>query len=609
LPILPGDNVLQGVRELLLAYLTKRDLVRVRLQADTPEEIRRIEGVLASARVFLAVTFLLAIWLRPTEASSYTPWAYGLMVAYVVYSISVLAWVRFRGDLRLTLRLVIHGVDMLLPPLVSLSTAESSSPFFIFNAFVLLEAAYRWGLPQTLATAGAEVLFYFSEAFFLIFPPEVAGLSLVGRLELNRFVIRALYLVIMGYLMGQLGGQEKLQRAEVSEISRLVGKVQTEVGLRGALRVVLEELSRLFGSNRALLILRETATGRGFLWEGARENPSQELAVSPTELDTARLSEYLFDPPGQVWYARRRGNFVDLRARDSAGKAMQNAAWSPPDGFLKSHEFRSVLGAAVDVRSEWSGSLLLLDPELGSGRETALRLLPMLSQQISPSIYNTFLVRRMRSRIGAVERARVARELHDGVIQSLIGMEMYVDVLRRKPEASSGQIETELGLIQTLLRLEIVNIRELMHQMKPPEFGPKELLDFLASTVDKFRQETGIAATFVCSLQEVPFASRVRTEVARIVQEALINVRKHSGARNVVVSLEPGDSFWKLAIDDDGCGFDFSGRLSHAELDVARKGPIIIRERGRSIEGELTVESRPGRGSRLEIDIPLKPYG
>jgi len=597
-----------------LAYLTKRDLVRIRLQAETPEEIRRIEGVLASARVFLAVTFLVALRFDPRETSSYAPWAYGLMVAYVVYSVSVLAWVRFRRELRPTFRLAIHGVDMLLPPLASLSTAESSSPFFIFNAFVLLEAAYRWGLPQTLATAGAEVLLYFSEAFFMIFRPEVAGLSFVGRVELNRFAIRALYLVIMGYLMGQLGGQEKLQRAEASEISRLVAKVQMEVGLRGALRVVLEELSRLFGSNRALLILRETATGRGFLWEGARGKQSQELAVSSTELDPARLSEYLFDSPGQVWHARRReqalgGNFVDLRARDSAGKAMQNAAWSPPGAFLKSHEFRSVLGAAVDVRSEWSGSLLLLDPELGSGRETALRLLPVLSQQISPSIYIVFLARRMRSRIGAMERARVARELHDGVIQSLIGLEMYVDVLRRKPGTSSGQIETELGLIQTLLRLEIANMRELMQQMKPPEFGPKELLDFLASTVDKFRQDTGIAATFVCSLQEVPFASRVRTEVARIVQEALMNVRKHSGARNVVVSLESGDSFWTLAIEDDGCGFDFSGRLSHAELDAARNGPMIIRERVRSIEGELTVESHPGRGSRLEIHIPQKAYG
>jgi signal transduction histidine kinase len=326
-------------------------------------------------------------------------------------------------------------------------------------------------------------------------------------------------------------------------------------------------------------------------------------------LDPARLSQYIFDPPGQVWYARRHGNFVDLRARDSAGKAMQNAAWSPPGAFLKSHEFRSVFGASVDVRSEWSGSLLLLDPELGSGRETAFRLLPMLSQQISPSIYNSFLVRRMRSRIGAVERARVARELHDGVIQSLIGMEMYVDVLRREADASSGRVATELARIQTLLRQEIGNLRELMQQMKPPELGPKELLDFLAYTVDKFRQDTGISATFVTSLQEVPFAPRVRTEVARIVQEALMNVRKHSGARNVVVSLESQDNFWKLAIDDDGRGFDFSGRLSHAELDAARKGPMIIRERVRSIGGELAVECRPGRGSRLEIQIPQKTHG
>ena len=103
--------------------------------------------------------------------------------------------------------------------------------------------------------------------------------------------------------------------------------------------------------------------------------------------------------------------------------------------------------------------------------------------------------------------------------------------------------------------------------------------------------------------------SRVCNEVARIVQEALVNIRKHSGARNVIVRFDSQDGNWKLVIDDDGKGFDFAGRLTHAQLEASRQGPLVIKERVRSIGGELAVESASGRGARLEITFPQKAYG
>jgi signal transduction histidine kinase len=203
----------------------------------------------------------------------------------------------------------------------------------------------------------------------------------------------------------------------------------------------------------------------------------------------------------------------------------------------------------------------------------------------------------------AMDRALVARELHDGAIQSLIGMEVQVAVLRRQAEAVPEMAE-ELGRIQQLLRQEVLNLRELMRQMKPLDLDPRRLLDFLAESVDKFRRETGISASFVSDLREISLSPRICTELARIAQEALVNVRKHSGARNVILRLSLEESGGRLVVDDDGRGFDFSGRLSQSDLDTARKGPVIIKERVRSIGGELSIESAPGRGARLEIMFP-----
>ncbi len=203
----------------------------------------------------------------------------------------------------------------------------------------------------------------------------------------------------------------------------------------------------------------------------------------------------------------------------------------------------------------------------------------------------------------AMDRALVARELHDGAIQSLIGMEVQVDVLRRSATDTPAMAE-ELSRIQAMLRREVLNLRELMRQMKPLDLDPRQLLDFLAEAVDKFRREAGISASFVSDLREISLSPRLCAEIARIAQEALVNVRKHSGASNVILRLSLDRDEGRLVVDDDGRGFDFSGRLSQEELDAARKGPVIIKERVRSIGGSLAIESAPGRGARLEITFP-----
>ena len=181
-----------------------------------------------------------------------------------------------------------------------------------------------------------------------------------------------------------------------------------------------------------------------------------------------------------------------------------------------------------------------------------------------------------------------------------------MDVLRRQSVSQSGGVTDELGRIQGLLREEVLKLRELMQQMKSLDVDSRKLLRFLEDTVERFQRETGISARFVSEMIELNMPQPVCREIARIVQEALVNVRKHSGARQVLVRFSSSDARWNLVIEDNGCGFPFSGRLSQAELETMGKGPLVIKERIRLIDGELTIESNPGRGSRLEIGIPQK---
>ena len=596
----------------MIASLTLRNPFQSRLQAMAPGDPGRVERVLAAARSFLAVSALVAIWIDPTEPSRYAPVAYGVMLVYAVHSIVVLVWIRRRRSFSASLLIILQGIDILWPAVMSVFTGPASSPFFLFDAFVLLEAAYRWGLQETLATGAIEVLLYFITSLLVVFGPTAFGSLLVGEPDVNRMIIRPLYLAIMAYLLGYLGEQEKLQRAETSSIARLIGRVQTEAGFRSAMRGVFEGALQVFGSNRTALVVSEKSTERVFIWEGTREGPGSPLAVGWSEVDDSIRSASWFAPPGSVWLIRQTDqgsgkSTVEVLEGESRG--LRHVQWSPPAVLLARFSFNSALGVSLEAGGEWTGSWWLLDPDCGTQPRVAASYLRRLTSQLLPSLYGVFVMRRLRSQAGAMERARVARELHDGVIQALIGLEMQVDVLRRREGATSEQLSSELQRIQSVMHEEVVNLRELMQQMRPIDYNPKQFLDLLAQMVEKFRRDTGVEAYFVTSLSEVALPSRVGGEVARILQEALVNVRKHSGAKNVLVRFDAEDSLWKLAVHDDGCGYDFSGRLSQSELDQAGKGPLVIKERARSIGGEIAIESAPGRGTWLEVRFPQRKYG
>ena len=194
---------------------------------------------------------------------------------------------------------------------------------------------------------------------------------------------------------------------------------------------------------------------------------------------------------------------------------------------------------------EWSGRIFLFDPVLTADIEEELRFLQEFVRQVGPAVYNVYLLRRLRLRAGAVERARFARELHDGAVQSLIAVEMQVDVLRRQAPEKPDIVTDELARIQSLLREEVLKLRELMQQMKSLDLDSRKLLGFLSDTVERFQRETGIAARFVTDLEDVEMPQQMCRELARIVQEGLVNVRKHSKAQQALVRL--GASGWKVA--------------------------------------------------------------
>ncbi|HET7206157.1 MAG TPA: histidine kinase [Terriglobales bacterium] len=589
-----------------MSLLTNRHRFLWRLRAPVgPDEIRRVERWLATARVFLATSALVAIWLDPSELTSRSIVPYWLLRVFIAHSVVVMVLLRWRRESTPSFRFIVHAIDVLWPAIISIYATGQRSPFFLFFVFVMLAAAYRWGLWETVSTSVAAVALLWTEwLIFFRFGLHPVG-AVISDFSPRRLFMRSVLLVITGLLLGYLAEQQKQLRAEKAVIARVLGRARVDIGLSGTLRDVLQELITTFGAKSALVASQDANSLRVFVGQvdaaSASNGKLQWLDPSPADRDL-----YLSEIPEDAFYAERtrRAKGVQIIGTAKDGKITTSRSSSFAHRLAGAYPFRSVASVSFSFGREWWGRLFLLDPMLTGDPVEELRFLQELVRQIGPAVYNVFLLRRLRLRAGAVERARVARELHDGAVQSLIAMEMQVDVLRRKPGLMPERIPEELARIQGLLREEVLKLRELMQEMKSIEVDANKLPAFVSDTVERFQRETGISARFIFDVPPLGMPQRVCREVARIVQEALVNVRKHSKARQVLVRLDANHKCWKLMIEDDGRGFDFSGRLSQTELDAERKGPLVIKERVRLIDGELTIESNPGRGSRLEITVP-----
>jgi signal transduction histidine kinase len=554
-------------------------------------------------RLLLAAVSLTAVYIDPTEPSRFARLCYGLLGGYVAFSALVWLFLRFRPAMLLRWTPALLVVDILLPSALTALTSGPSSPFFVLFTFAVFSAAYRWGFAATLGTGLLTIaLLLLSVALMDELP------FLDSPIEANRLVIRCGYLLLLSVGVGIIAEREQILRAESAALARALAQARPEHGFRAALGGAAREVLDGFQMTTALVVLREVESGRAFLWRARGASATGHAQTDVTEIDAERLRLFLFDlgPEADAWQAVRRhsGDEVTLSV-DRTGRRLRDFAARIPAELSNEYPWRTMLGSRIGVGDEWAGRVLLVSDVATPLAERPLVFLQRLCRHLEPSLFSVYLVGRLRSRIGAVERARISRELHDGVIQSLFSLQLRLETLRRRLEPGTDPaIPEALDVIQEQLHGEVLNLRDLMLQLEPPDARSGRVLELLSQRVERFSRDTGIRARFLTELTDVLLTPRLCQELTRIVQEALVNVRKHSRASNVVVQFEQRDGFWRLIVEDDGQGFDFEGRLNESELSARRAGPVVIRERVRTIGGTMTIESERGRGARLEVLVP-----
>ncbi|HET9215564.1 MAG TPA: sensor histidine kinase [Terriglobia bacterium] len=233
-------------------------------------------------------------------------------------------------------------------------------------------------------------------------------------------------------------------------------------------------------------------------------------------------------------------------------------------------------------------------------RHTPEAILPFLTFEHSGTEEALQLLTRRLLQAQEDERRSVARELHDGLNQTLAMLGVEVSIALDQLPSSARSARRQLQQIRVRVEQLSEEVRQISHRLHPALLEHLGLVSALRSYCSEFEESRRIEVRFVCegSTSRIPFS--IATCLYRIVQEALNNVAKHANASHVVIRLHLGEHDITLSLADNGQGFRVQpGRTPGLGL-------ISMEERAQIVGGRFSIESSVGTGTKVEVVVPAK---
>jgi signal transduction histidine kinase len=547
---------------------------------------RHIERQIAYARPIIILLALIALFEHTPSHHQQRPISF--LIAYFILAILAVPFERMLSGLSwhlpLACDLLALGIFMYVSP--------SMVPAWFPYLFVCYAAGMRWGMRVAFPIASGLALIL---VMLTVVKGEIHWMRVVAWIGLVGATLAA------GGGMAFLGQLSRSAAEQNELLARVAATIQVDQGLSESLRLLLEELTQAFQSHEALLVYRDADMERIFVW---RLKSGESERLIPENLPLTRADGFLLD------------DFDATLCWNSLVDAGSGFGWDRRDGRTlkviprlplvtqQQLALRSMMTVTFDQMNQAAGRMFLLNGRRPFHREDLLWF-ERIARHVGPALENLFLLRHLRARAIEGERSRISRDLHDGILQTLLSIEIQLDVLRRRVAASPEQASASLANLQQTVKNESAELRHLVTDLRPLRVQSADLIDLMRGFAERYRNESPLALDLLIDSVELHAPDRVCREIFQIYREALNNIKKHAKASHVVVKLSQDDSRLVLVVDDNGEGFSFAGRFTGDELDRLRLGPISIKERTRTVGGVLTVESNPGHGARLTIEVPL----
>lgn len=549
----------------------------------------QIETLISRGRLVLAGFSLLGVRLGAMRAD---PEAMQISWVFVLYALILLVLSSTRAVENRHWSGATHAIDLAAYAAYLSQVGGLALPVLAWFLFALVAATLRWGWRGTLTTGSVAV------AVHVGFGARAAELIRDPAMTPSQFIVLALLMGVMTVLVGLVGAYEDWRG---TQLARLAAWTAPDPDRPSALPVeMLAQASTVLESPRTLLVWEQSDEPwtEVALWDNGQVEQFREPPGTFGEVVAERVSEASFfcrnlSMETPITYVRGkrgvetwRGLPIDQALRDRFHiRAL--AGWS-----LRGDDFR--------------GWLFCLDRSAFSLQDLAVG--DVVADLATARLSQAYLVQRLRDTAVATERLRLARDLHDGVLQTLTGAALQLQTARRLLALDPASSEERLSQVQRIIAAGQNDLRFFIHQLgprrAPDASAPIDLRGRLNELADRVRRQWGVPVTVATEPETLEIPDLLVTDLFLLIHEALVNAARHAHASAIQLAI-----FWEphqisIAVADDGQGFPFKGTFTLADLARAQTGPRTLRERVASLGGDMLLETSD-QGTRLKLTVPL----
>ncbi len=522
-----------------------------------------------------------------------------VLILYIAYGASLYFLAAYRKSRQLSTPVWSYWTDIGWYTLLLALSGGTNSIFFFGFLFAIMVASFEWGFDSgLLATLVSALLFI------------IVGVATGPQgptFEMHRFLERLLYLVVLGYLMAHWGGLKIKLNRQLSLLQEMTTGSPPRLGVSNLIASTLDRLCIFYDAATCSLILGDPDTPEYFLHRLKRDN-----STSPdVETVPEQMVPVLLGLPPEHAVASSEG-LAGWRRLDYTFDVTKNESVAKPEDASK------VLLTFLDAKSFITVPLRHLNQTVGRLYLTAQRrrafnpsdvgFLMQITEHLMPLIDSIRLVDRLASEAAEEERKRIARDIHDSIIQPYIGLQMGLGGIRRRLSLEDSDdhggdnhllevIKDAAADTDRLIEMTgdgINDLRGYVHGLRETGESEDSLMPALRRFAAKFTQATNIVVQ-VRADTEVKVDDRLGTEIFQLIVEGLSNIRRHTQSERAFVGLELTNGRLTLRIENDGTRGSVPKPFT----------PRSISERAESLGGRAYVEMFGDIGTSVIVELPL----
>ena len=555
--------------------------------------------LIAATRLILAISAVLV--LDYTSMSRFNSDATRLvLMLYIIYSATLYFLTARRIRHKRAIPTFWHRADVIWYTLLVALSGGTHSIFFFGFFFAILVASSELGfIPGLVTTAVSAVLFL---AVSLLVRNEGPGF------DLQRFLARVLYLFVLGYLMAHWGGQKVTLIRRLKLLREIATLSTARMGVDALIDSTIERLRAFYDVDIYLVILADAGTADYRLHRVKRYEAVTAAEGQPIPAEMLRV---LLALPPEHAVISSEGLYGWRHVHITYDVLRHEMVKNPADE-------RTALSSLLDARSlvtvplrhpnQTVGRLYLTTQRRRAFDQSDIEFLIQVADYLMPVIDSIRLVDRLALEAAEEERKRIARDIHDSIIQPYIGLQMGLAGLRRKLAADHAGPSTNARELLQVIRNAADDTDRLI-EMTGDGIGDLrryvrglrdegEYEDGLTSSVRRFAAKFTQATNILVQVRadsNVRVDDRLASEMFQIIVEGLSNIRRHTQSARAFIGMEHADNQLIVRIENDG---------TRGSKPIPFT-PQSIAERATSLGGKAYVEFFGDMGTSVIVEIPL----